>query len=443
MNSNSYLYFIDNSYILFDHQSMTFYTIPNKIGEKISALEDDAKSAILENVLASKRTGSCVVTEEPNRKKCKRLILLLAQKCNLACRYCYGESGTYGDKCGNIMSAGTARNAIDRMVKKSPDGIGLIQFFGGEPLLNYKVIEDICEYCIELTNNGKLKECPKFVIVTNGTIMNEAIRDLFNKYNISVTISLDGPEKVNDRQRVYAGSDSSVYKKIMETIDFLNEDRNFLLSVEITMTQYFIDLPDQEKCTFFDYLICKCIDSVHVVPVITPNNTDLYIKDDEKLKSCMDLITDYSFNSITTNNPLLLVKIGDFFSIIKSKVEKQHFCSAGISNFAIDTQGDIYGCFMFINSERKMCMGNVNNADEDTFEWDNIRKEFEEATINSCEECKDCHLRGLCSNCVAASYLQYGKLNKPIPQQCTVQHAMFNRIGYHIANNNTIKKQIG
>ena len=438
---NSHLYFKDNSYILFDRESMGFYLIPMEIGERLSELKNNEKEAILEKVLATKRSESCLKVDSTNKNKCSRLILVLAQKCNLACRYCYADEGTYGDNSGNCMTAETAKNAIDKMLQRFPEGISLIQFFGGEPLLNYQVIEDVCIYCSELKETGKIEIIPQFAIVTNGTIINDRILEIFNKYNINVTISLDGPKNINDKQRIYQKNTSSVFDKIVQTIDTINANRNFNLAVEITITQHFVDLPDVEKNAFLDFLISKQIDAIHTVPVIDPFNTDMQIKDDNKLKNCIDLITDYSLNTLMSNNPMFLFKGGDFISVILSKKKKEHFCSAGITNFAIDTQGDIYGCFMLINPQKNMCMGNVNSEDIDYDLWNNTLKEFDNAKYQSCDECNDCYLNGFCSNCVAASYSQHGVLNKTIHESCVAQSAMFERIGYHLANNNIINKK--
>ena len=165
------------------------------------------------------------------------------------------------------------------------------------------------------------------------------------------------------------------------------------------------------------------------------------VRDDDKLINCIDLITDYSLNTLMSSNPMFLFKGGDFISVILSKKKKEYFCTAGTTNFAIDTQGDIYGCFMLINPLKDMCMGNVNSENIDYELWNKILKKFDNAKYQSCDECSDCYLNGFCSNCIAASYSQHGVLNKPIHESCVAQKAMFERIGYHLAKNNIINKQ--
>jgi uncharacterized protein len=286
---------------------------------------------------------------------------------------------------------------------------------------------------------GKIKELPQYAVVTNGTIMTNSIIDVFNKHHVNMTISLDGPKEVNDKQRVYQKSHESVYDKVISTIDLINQKREFNLSIEVTMSQHFIDLTESEQNRFLDFLASKRIDSTHVVPVIS-QVAGLNITDEGKLKESIDLITDYSLNTIMSNNPFYMVKVADFLGFIVSKELKENYCSAGITNFAIDSQGDIYGCFMLINPGKNLCMGNVNDDSMDVVAFDHIASEFKMATYASCEECSDCFLRGFCSNCVAASYAEHGVLNKPIRNTCIAQKAIFERLGLHVANNNLHKK---
>lgn len=327
------------------------------------------------------------------------------------------------------------------MIELFPKGISLIQFFGGEPLLNYKIIDVVCSYCNELVKSGKLEKLPQFAIVTNGTVINNEIIRLFNKYNINVTISLDGPKNVNDKQRIYPNNLKSVYDKIISTIDILNKNRNYSLCIEITLTQHFLDLPIYEQNKFFDFLASKKIDSIHFVPVIAQNETDYKIKDEKKLKKCIDLITNYTINISMSSKYMFPFKVTDFLSIILGKKQKKkHFCSAGITNFSIDTQGDIYGCFMMINPEKNMCMGNVNDK---VFKYNlfaDISRKFNNTTYDSCNECNACFMKGFCGNCIAASYSEYGILNKPIKNSCITQKVMFERLGYYLAKKNIHRK---
>lgn len=438
-NKSYYLYQKDDSYVLFDRESMSFFLLPFELGSSLSKISESERSAMIEKALASKRNNLCKQPSKDLSRECSRLILCITQFCNLACKYCYADAGTYGDTCRTVMSPKTAKNAIDKMISIFPDGIKLIQFFGGEPLLNYEIIEDVCSYCDSLYKMGKIPKVPQFVIATNGTIMNDSIIDLFNKYNINVTISLDGPKDVNDKQRVYQNSTNSVYDKAMSTIDMLNEKRKFGLTVEVTMTKFFVDLSKSDQLRFLDFLNSKKIDSIHIVPVVVPDESELNIDNEEKLKNTVDTITDYSLETLISNNPLYVSKAADLVSIILSKQQKRNFCTAGITNFAIDTQGDIYGCFMLINPEKRMCMGNVNDPTIDMARFNEISQKFRDVTYLSCEECTDCYLRGFCSNCVAASFIQYGVLNKPLKNSCIAQKAMFERIGYHMAKNNIRK----
>ena len=437
--NNIYLYQNNGEYVAFDKKSMSFYSIPRNLGDEISSLDSEEKEILFQKVFKQNDNIKIQTDDLVSAKKCKRLILVITQFCNLACKYCYADAGTYGNQCKSKMTLDTAKNAINRMVEMFPNGISLIQFFGGEPLLNYTIIKDVCLYCEELVDKGILKEMPKFAVVSNGTIMNSNIINILNNYNINVTISLDGPKSINDNQRVFPNSNQSVYENIMRNLDLLNSNRRFPLSIEITLTQSFIELSETQKLMFLDLLTNKRVDSIHIVPVITNEDDELNIIDDSKLKKAVDLITEYSLNSMASSNPMFIFKAVDFLSFVVSRHCKENFCTAGISNFAIDTQGDIYGCFMLINPGKELCMGNVNDDNFSREDFLKLSDQFRNVKYDNIDDCKGCVLKGFCSNCVAASYNAYGSLEKPIHNSCVAQLAMFEKIGYYMANNNIHK----
>ena len=134
------------------------------------------------------------------------ITLLLAQSCNLACTYCYGQEGAYGG--GGLMSAGTARQAVDWLLANS-DGTGRVHvsFFGGEPLLNLPVLKETVAYAKERTAAAG-KEV-HFGITTNATLVDEETAAYLAQERIEPLVSCDGPAEVHDRQRPFAGGRGS------------------------------------------------------------------------------------------------------------------------------------------------------------------------------------------------------------------------------------------
>ena len=153
----------------------------------------------------------------------KALCLHIAHDCNLKCRYCFAEEGEYHGK-RELMSLEVGKKAIDFLIKASGKRKNLeVDFFGGEPLMNFGVVKGIVEYArsIEKEHNKNFR----FTITTNGILLNDEIMDYINKNMHNVVLSLDGRKEVNDRMRPRAGGQGS-YDNIVPKFQKLAESRN-------------------------------------------------------------------------------------------------------------------------------------------------------------------------------------------------------------------------
>ena len=129
----------------------------------------------------------------------KALCLHIAHDCNLACKYCFAGEGEYhGDKA--LMSFEVGKKALDFLVAHSGANKNLeVDFFGGEPTMNFDVVKRIVEYgrSIEEANQKKFR----FTLTTNGVLLNEEIMEFCNKEMGNVELSIDGRKEVHDRMR--------------------------------------------------------------------------------------------------------------------------------------------------------------------------------------------------------------------------------------------------
>ena len=149
----AYLYDIDNDKILFDEGNNSFYLIPSKLATEIEKLDAKDREQVIEAVIAKKSGGCAVCSQnksEDDSNTCSRLVLVITQGCYLACKYCFAIEGLYNDSCAKIMSFETAKNAIDTFLARYSGGIETIQFFVGEPLMNFPLLKSVCEYCEKL-----------------------------------------------------------------------------------------------------------------------------------------------------------------------------------------------------------------------------------------------------------------------------------------------------
>ena len=161
--------------------------------------------------------------KESRQTVVKALCLHIAHDCNLACKYCFAEEGEYHGR-RELMSFEVGKKALDFLVKNSGNRVNLeVDFFGGEPLMNWDVVKQLVEYgrSLEEPNNKKFR----FTLTTNGVLLNDEIMEFLNKEMSNVVLSLDGRKEVNDNMRPFRTGKGS-YDLIVPKFQKLAESRN-------------------------------------------------------------------------------------------------------------------------------------------------------------------------------------------------------------------------
>lgn len=134
----------------------------------------------------------------PAMEPIKHISLNVAQNCNLSCIYCYGVDGEYNQK--GLMRPETAFKAVDWLIEQSQDVKDLvITFFGGEPLLNFRLIKQVVPYAREKAQQHQKNV--HFSITTNGTLLTKEAIEYFNENKFSVVISFDGDLEMQNKNR--------------------------------------------------------------------------------------------------------------------------------------------------------------------------------------------------------------------------------------------------
>ena len=192
----------------------------DQIRESLSEIEElvDQKKLFTEDVFEP------VVGDFKKHHKpvVKALCMHIAHDCNLACKYCFAEEGEYHGK-RELMSFETGKKALDYLVQNSGNRVNLeVDFFGGEPLMNWDVVKQLVQYgrSIEEANNKKFR----FTLTTNGVLLNDEVQDFLNKEMGNVVISLDGRKEVNDNMRPFRNGKGS-YDLIVPKFQKLAESR--------------------------------------------------------------------------------------------------------------------------------------------------------------------------------------------------------------------------
>jgi len=356
----------------------------------------------------------------------ERLTLNISNDCNLRCRYCYAGGGSYGGARG-LMKLEVAIRAIDAAYERF-DGIDTIQFFGGEPALNVRVMRGVCEYVRFLHREGRIAYPPSFAVVTNGTILSEEFLDVIKTYNIGVTVSLDGPACVNDAVRIYPDG-RGTYERISKFIRKVKQESSAHVGIEATYNRVHIE-QGVTMPMLMDFFYDEFgIRSAHIPPVGTPADSSLSLYPEysrETYRTYADAVS-YTIRSATTDS-------WRSFSLAERRIRglvnrrvPRYICPAGISGtLSVSSEGDIYPCFMFIGKE-EFKMGNIFDRGFSDPCFRKVNAMFESNAKDMRDDCRECWARGLCTGCLGANYDETGSIFEVPRTHCELHKAMVER----------------
>ena len=341
----------------------------------------------------------------------KALCLHIAHDCNLACRYCFAEEGEYHGRRA-LMSFEVGKKALDFLVANSGNRVNLeVDFFGGEPLMNWDVVKQIVEYA-----RSKEEEYGKkfrFTITTNGMLLDDEKIDYINKEMSNVVLSIDGRKEVNDRMRVKVDG-TGCYDRIVKNYKKLVEKRGDKeYYVRGTYTNYNLDFSEDVI-----HLYKQGFDQVSVEPVMEDESVEYAIteKDLDKIYEEYDKLVDKIAN-IKKNGGFI-----NFFHFMidldqgPCVIKRLRGCGSGNEYVAITPDGDIYPCHQFVGHEEYK----MGNLEEGTFNTD-IKKEFAGCHVYSKPSCRDCWAKFYCSGgCNANNYIYNGDIHKAYELSCKI-----------------------
>ncbi len=342
----------------------------------------------------------------------KAMCLHIAHDCNLRCEYCFASTGDFG-KGRKLMTFETGRKAIDFLIKRSAARKFLeLDFFGGEPLMNFDVVKQIVEYA-----RSREKECGKtfrFTITTNGMLLDDDKIDFINREMSNVVLSIDGRKEVNDRMRKRV-SGSGSYDRIVERFKRfvpVRGDKDYY--VRGTYTKYNLDFSNDVM-----HLYDLGFDQISVEPVMA-EPTEPYAITEE------DLDTIFKEYEILLDKILKVREQGghiNFFHFMLDldqgpcAIKRLRGCGCGNEYVAVTPDGDIYPCHQFVGIEEYK----MGNLDEGTFNED-IKNEFAATHVYSKPECRSCWAKFYCSGgCNANNYIYAGDIHNAHKLSCSIQ----------------------
>ena len=342
----------------------------------------------------------------------KALCLHIAHDCNLACRYCFAEEGEYHGRRA-LMSFEVGKKALDFLIANSGARKNLeVDFFGGEPLMNWQVVKDLVAYGREQEkiHNKNFR----FTLTTNGVLLDDEVMEFCNREMGNVVLSIDGRKEVHDFMRPFrkgAGSYDLIVPKFQKFAESRNQDKYY---VRGTFTHYNLDFAADVL-----HLADLGFKQISVEPVVAPPTEDYAIREE-------DLPIIFEQYDILAREMIRRQKEGRGFNFFHFMVDltggpcvykRLSGCGSGTEYLAVTPWGDFYPCHQFVGNE-EFLLGNV----EDGIVRTDLTCEFKKCNVYSKKECSTCFARFYCSGgCAANSYNFTGKINDVYEIGCKMQ----------------------
>ncbi len=342
----------------------------------------------------------------------KALCLHIAHDCNLRCRYCFADEGEYHGRKA-LMTYEVGKKALDFLIKNSGERRNLeVDFFGGEPLLNWQVVKDLVKYgrSCEKKYNKKFR----FTLTTNGVLLNDEVMEFADREFGNVVLSIDGRKEVHDRMRPFpkgAGSYDLILPKFIKIAEQRKQDRYY---VRGTFTHYNLDFAEDVL-----HLADLGFKQISMEPVVAAPENDYAIRMEDVPIICEQY-------DILAREMIRREKEGRGFNFFHFMIDltggpcvykRLSGCGSGTEYLAVTPWGDLYPCHQFVGEE-SFLLGDVEKG----VVKDEICKEFGKCNVYAKDKCRDCFSRFYCSGgCAANSWNFTGKINDVYEIGCMLQ----------------------
>lgn len=332
----------------------------------------------------------------------KAICLHVAHDCNLACKYCFAGKGEYDGPKG-LMSFETGKRALDFLVEQSGTRHNLeVDFFGGEPLLNWDVCKKLVEYgrSIEKKYNKNFR----FTVTTNGVLLNDEIMDFCNKEMGNVVLSLDGRKETHDRLRITRKNTDS-YDMIIDKFKKFAQSRN--------QKDYYMRGTYTHFNTDFSKDVIHMADEgfkeLSIEPVVCDPSEDYALKESDLpvLKEQYEILANEMLRRYRKGNGFTFYHYMIDLDAGPCIVKRVSGCGVGTEYMAVTPDGELYPCHQFVGDE-KFLLGDIWNGVKNK----NVLEQFENCNVYSHKECKDCFAKLYCSGgCAANAYHSTGSVS--------------------------------
>lgn len=342
----------------------------------------------------------------------KALCLHIAHDCNLACRYCFAGEGEYhGER--SLMSYEVGRQALDFLIANSGNRRNLeVDFFGGEPLMNFQVVKDLVAY-------GRQQEQAhdkrfRFTLTTNGVLLDDEVMAFANAEMDNVVLSIDGRPKIHNRMRPFpkgAPSYDVVLPNFLAMAESRGQQRYY---VRGTFTRNNLDFSKDVL-----HLADLGFRQISVEPVVAKETDDYALRQEDlpRLYEEYDALAAEMVRRYGTKREF------NFFHFMidleggPCVAKRLSGCGSGTEYLAVTPSGDLYPCHQFVGNPAFL-MGNVREGVTNT----GLRDEFQGCNVYSREKCRSCFAKFYCSGgCAANAYNFHGDIHDVYDVGCALQ----------------------
>lgn len=317
----------------------------------------------------------------------KALCLHVAHDCNIRCKYCFASQGDFhGERL--LMSLETGKRAFDFLVAHSGNRHNLeVDFFGGEPLMNFDVVKSLVDYgrSLEAANNKHFR----YTITTNGILLDEEKMAYINTHMENVVLSIDGRPEVNDFMRPTVHG-KGTYDIILPKFKKLVEGRgDKTYYVRGTFTHFNTDFAKDVV-----HLADQGFTLTSVEPVVSEPHHD-YTLTESDMKTVFEQYESLAETLIERSGTDQAFKFFHFMIDLSQGpcvIKRVSGCGAGSEYIAVTPEGDIYPCHQFVgNLDFKM--GNVDTGEFET----RLADEFSKVHVYEKQACRECWAKFYCS----------------------------------------------
>ena len=385
-----------------------------ELGDDVHSCADDVDDLIQAGSLFAAGEDVSLDRLYPDQPRIKSMCLHLCHDCNLRCTYCFAGTGDFGTGKRSMLDLDTGKKAVEFLLEASGGRHNLdIDFFGGEPLLNWPVVEALTEYCER--RGAETGKNIRLTLTTNCILLDGRKTDYINRHFKNCVLSIDGRPAVHDRMRPDAGGHGSYERVAAHIRSFVAARGEQEYYLRATFTRHNLDFAE-------DVLHLASLGSqVSVEPVVAPSGAGYEIRPEdvpavereyERLARIMLEAEDH----------------GKPFNFFHFMIDLDHGpcaykrlkgCGVGTEYCAVTPDGDIYPCHQFVGQEQ-FRLGSVH---DDPVSLDpSVQEQFTHLLVPDKPECRDCWARHFCSGgCAANAFHASGDVKGQYETGCRIQ----------------------